>query len=39
VKPIDAATQSALRTMKQRGLGLQKLAKERHKDSVVTRPT
>ena len=37
VKPIDAATQSALRTMKQRGLGLQELAKARHMDAVSAR--
>jgi uncharacterized membrane protein len=37
VKPIDAATQSALRTMKQRGLGLQQLAPARHVATVSTR--
>jgi uncharacterized membrane protein len=37
VKPIDAATQGAMRTMKQRGLGLQRLAQARQVKTASTR--
>jgi uncharacterized membrane protein len=39
VKPIDAATQGALRTMKQRGLGLQQLAQAPRVEAVSARAT